>query len=95
MTNEEIVKVIVEMQTMLNNTNKAIEDINKQYEENQQSITDLMKINNELMLSVSSTKENDNVDIENEKLESKLLGDYSSHFDDDTLSDFINKFEGE
>lgn len=92
MTIEELAKTVSDMQAIINTQNKTIEDMNKQYETNQQTISDLMKLNNELMLSVSGTSK-EQEEKQDEKLESKLLGDYADVFDADTLNEFINIFE--
>ena len=92
MTIEELAKTVSDMQAIINTQNKTIEEMNKQYETNQQTISDLMKLNNELMLSVSGTSK-EQEEKQDEKLESKLLGDYADVFDADTLNEFINIFE--
>ena len=92
MTIEELAKTVSDMQAIINTQNKTIEEMNKQYETNQQTISDLMKLNNELMLSVSGTSK-EQEEKQDEKLESKLLGDYADVFDADTLSECVNIFE--
>lgn len=93
MTIEELAKAISDIQNVLNAHHKTIEDINKANETNQQTITDLMKTNNELMLSITGTKKEETNTEENEEVKSKLLDEYSEHFDEETLKQFIEIFE--
>lgn len=90
---EELAKTVSDLQTMVNQQMKTIEDMTKANETNNQTISDLIKLNNELMLNVSAPVNTD--EETKEILNSELLGDYSSHFDEETLSEFINIFEGD
>lgn len=93
MTLEELAKAISDIQNVLNSHHKSLEEINKSNETNQQTITELMKTNNELMLSITGTKKEEKEIDEHEEVKSKLLDDYSEHFDEETLKEFIEIFE--
>ena len=94
MTIEEMAKAISDMQTIINNQNDTIKQMKESNDTNNNTITELMKLNNQLMLNVSGTAKIPEEQQE-EKLESKLLGEYAEHFSIEELSDFINTFEGE
>ena len=94
MTIDEMAKAISDMQTIINNQNDTIKQMKESNDTNNNTITELMKLNNQLMLSVSGTPKIPEEQQE-EKLESKLLGEYAEHFSSEELSDFINTFEGE
>lgn len=92
MTIEEMAKAISDMQTIINNQNDTIKQMKESNDTNNNTITELMKLNNQLMLNVSGTTKIPEEEQE-EKLESKLLGEYAEHFSKEELSDFINTFE--
>ena len=92
MTIEELAKTVSDLQTLVNTQSKTIEEMTKANETNNQTISELMKLNNELMLNVSAPVKTEEQE-EKEQLVSKLLDDYSEHFDEDTLKEFINIFE--
>ena len=94
MTIEEMAKAISDMQTIINNQNDTIKQMKESNDTNNNTITELMKLNNQLMLSVSGTPKIPEEQQE-EKLESNLLGEYAEHFSSEELSEFINTFEGE
>ena len=87
-------KAISDMQTIINNQNDTIKQMKESNDTNNNTISELMKLNNQLMLNVSGTTKIEEEQQE-EKLESKLLGEYAEHFSREELSDFINTFEGE
>ena len=95
MTIEEMAKAISDMQTIINNQNDTIKQMKESNDTKNNTITELMKLNNQMMLNVSGTSKIEEDEQQEEKLESKLLGEYAEHFSKEELSDFINTFEGE
>lgn len=91
MTIEELAKTVSDLQSLVNTQSKTIEEMTKANETNNQTISELMKLNNELMLNVSAPMKEEETN--NDPIVSKLLDDYSSHFDEETLKEFINIFE--
>lgn len=93
MTLEEMAKAISDMQTIINNQNDTINQMRENNETNNSTITELMKLNNQLMLNVTGAPKEE--EKQEEQLTSNLLGEYSQHLSHDELSDFINIFEGD